>query len=173
MTVGENQVDRNHKLSAEDRLDIIEAISLVTMYGDNREFEKILPLFTEDAVMDYSDVFGEENSHIPVATFFKDVESFIPGFDTTQHLITNFDIVLADDGTAMVRSQIRAHHRIGPRDWAISGMYRHELKKSQGRWLISKMGVRFLFEDGDRDEMMAAAKARVRARAAQEGSLTR
>ena len=165
MTASDNHVDLTHKLSADDRMDIMETISLVTMYGDTREFEKIPPLFTEDAVMDYSEVFGEANSCIPATAFFDDVKSFIPGFDSTQHLITNFDIVPVADGTAKVRSQVRAHHRIGSRDWAISAMYRHELRKSHGRWKISEMGVRFLFEDGDRDELMEEARARVRARA--------
>jgi len=156
-------VDLITKLSADDRMDIIEAISLVTLYGDSREFDKIPPLFTEDATLDYSEVFGEESSCIPANDFFEDVRNFIPGFDSTQHLITNFEIVPVAHDVARVRSQVRAHHRIGSKDWAISAMYRHELRKDHRRWKIAKMGVRFLFEDGDREELLKEARARVNA----------
>jgi hypothetical protein len=144
----------------QDRADIIDTICLVTMRLDCGEIDRILDLFTDDAVMRYGQAFGDDKVELPAAEFMKFSQTFITGFDSTQHQVTNFDIALAGD-SASCRSQVYARHAIGERIWTVAGTYSHELRRLPVGWRISMMGVRVLFNGGPREELLSEARTRV------------
>jgi len=150
----------------QDRIDIEDLICAVTMYADCNEYEQLLNLFAEDGVMKYGALFGAEHNSQPAATFIAHVRSFMPGFDSTQHQVTNFDIRVYGD-SATSRSQVKASHRLGNRDWVVASIYHHEFVRRADGWRISSMGVQPLFEDGDR-AMVEEAARRVAARIRRE-----
>jgi hypothetical protein len=64
----------------------------VTLFVDAHEFDRLAQLFTDDAIMNYSTIFGPDQNAVPAKKFLGNVSKFIPGFDSTQHMVTNFDI---------------------------------------------------------------------------------
>jgi hypothetical protein len=143
--------------SLQDRIDIEDVISAVSFFVDQHEFDKLDDLFTPGAVMDYSDLFGPSHKALPAAAFLEQVRNFIPGFDATQHLVGNFDIRTFGD-RAEARCYVQSSHRIDTRAWVRRSMYFCTLQRSRIGWKISLMGVKSLFEDGDRGLIKEAAE---------------
>jgi hypothetical protein len=143
----------------QDRIDIEDVITAVTLFVDTHQFDRLAQLFMDDATMDYSTLFGPDQNAVPAKEFLANVSKFIPGFDSTQHMVTNFDIRVFGD-RAETRSQVRASHRIGDRTWIAGSIYFHTLMRAAKGWKIKLMGVTFLFEEGDRG-MIKEAEARL------------
>ena len=147
--------------SLQDRIDIQDVICAMTMHVDHNEYDQALALFTDDGVMKYGDLFGSGFGSQPAADFLNYVQTYMPGFDATQHQITNFDIRVTEDA-ARVRSHVRASHWIDGRDWLVASVYHHALRRTQAGWRITEMGVRALYDSGH--DMVVEAAARVRER---------
>jgi epsilon-lactone hydrolase len=145
--------------TAEDRLEIQDAICGVTLQADCRNFAKIPPLFTSDATMDYSELFGDDQTSVPVGQFFTDVRSFLPGFDATQHLVTNFDIKVFGD-VAYSTAQVRASHWIDDKEWVVGLTYHHQLQRLNSKWKIRHLAVSRRYEIGERLIDIAAKRLR-------------
>jgi hypothetical protein len=142
--------------SAEDRLDIQDLICAVTMYADLGNYDRAKAQFAERATMHYASLFGEERRSVPAAEFLDYVQTYMPGFDATQHQVTNFEIKVQGD-YAESRSQVRASHRIGSEDWVVASIYLHTFTRTPRGWRISAMGVRKIFEEGERSLLERAA----------------
>jgi hypothetical protein len=114
--------------STEDRLEIQDAICAMTLY-------------------DYSSMSGPEASALVAQDFWAGVKDFFPGFDATQHMITNFDVQQRGD-QAVCTSAVRAMHRIGNEVWTNGGFYYHRLVKGRDGWRIAHLRYEMRFEEG-------------------------
>jgi len=142
----------------QDRIDIQDTISSLTFFIDNREFARARELFTEDAIMDYSQVIAGSSPTRSAKDFLDEGDIVIAGFDATQHLITNFDIRV-DGDTATSRSHFQASHWIGSRVWTVWGGYRQQLVRADKGWRIKHHQCLPYAQSG---ELALAAEAAVR-----------
>src|SRR5687767_6019531 len=103
-------------LTLEDKYRIQEVIASVVTHADCLEFDAIPQFFTKDATLNYVTVFGPGFEVVPVQDFFTGVADMMPGFDNTQHQVTNFLITGSGD-RAESRCHVSATLRIGDRYW--------------------------------------------------------
>lgn len=142
----------------QDRIDIEDTISSVMFFTDNREFDLVRQLFTEDAVMDYSRLIPGSDPTRSAKDFLDQGDVIMKGFDATQHLVTNFD-VRVDGDTATCRSHFQANHWIETRMWTVWGSYIHQLVRADKGWRIKHhQSIPF----GQSGELGLAAEAAVR-----------
>jgi hypothetical protein len=141
--------------SLQDRIDIADVISSVTFYGDCGEWSNHRELYCDDATLDYSRLFGDLGLS-KIDDFLQQVESFLPGFDATQHMVTNFDIRV-DNDRGISRSHVHGIHWIDDRVWSLRGVYNHDLIRVGRGWKIQHQVFKPLFESGDRNLIEEAA----------------
>ncbi|AZO00128.1 nuclear transport factor 2 family protein [Mesorhizobium sp. M9A.F.Ca.ET.002.03.1.2] len=149
-------------LTVEDRVAIAEAVAGIGLYADLREWNRVRSYFAARVTTDYTSLFGGE-----VATSDRDAliaqwQSLLPGFDATQHVITNI-VVEGTENDAIARSHVRATHWIGARFWTVGASYLHRLVRTSEGWRVRAIAIHRLYEEGDRAVLVTAAD-RVNAR---------
>ncbi|TIU87986.1 MAG: nuclear transport factor 2 family protein, partial [Mesorhizobium sp.] len=140
-----------------------EAVAGIGLYADLREWNRVRSYFAARVTTDYTSLFGGE-----VATSDRDAliaqwQGLLPGFDATQHLITNI-VVEGAGNDAVARSHVRATHWFDTRFWTVGASYLHRLVRTPEGWRVSAIAIRRLCEEGDR-AVLAAAADRVNAAA--------
>ncbi|AZO67918.1 MULTISPECIES: nuclear transport factor 2 family protein [unclassified Mesorhizobium] len=143
-------------LTLEDRTAIAEAVAGIGLYADLREWNQVKSYFAARVMTDYTSLFGGE-----VATSDRDAliaqwQDLLPGFDATQHLITNI-VVEGAGNDAVARSHVRATHWIDTRFWTVGASYLHRLVRTPEGWRVSAISIHRLYEEGDRAVLTAAA----------------
>lgn len=146
-----------------DRIAIQDVICSISIHSDLKEPAEVYQYYTDDAVMDYSSLFGEANASNPVRVSRQRIMEFFPGFDATHHQTTNFQIdINGDDATS--RAQVRAAHRIDQDLWVVAGTYRHKLRRTAKGWKIYHHGFDLAYIEGE--DLIERARARVNAKKA-------
>ncbi|MER9231205.1 nuclear transport factor 2 family protein [Mesorhizobium sp. M0622] len=143
-------------LTAEDRIAIAEAISGIGLYADLREWGRVKSYFAALVTTDYTSLFGGEVAISDRDALIAQWQGLLPGFDATQHLITNITVD-GGDNNAVARSHVRATHWIGARFWTVGASYLHRLVRTPEGWRVNAISIRPLYEEGDRAVLAAAA----------------
>ena len=133
---------------ASDKVAIQEAIAAHGLFADCREFAAIKTIIAPDAVYDYSSCFGPDFKSVKLADFLEGDDIFFLGFDATQHMISNF-VILLDGDRATCRSHVRATHRIDKDIYVMGGLYRHKMVRLNGEWKIAETVFEQTFTEGD------------------------
>ena len=144
-------------LSAADKAEIAEAVTGIGLYADLRDWGRVRDFMASQITTDYVSLFGGEVGTTDRVALIAQWKTVLPGFDATQHLITN----IAVDGNAdeaHTTSHVRATHWINGHFWTVGGIYRHRLVRSSDGWRVSFIGIQRLYEEGDRAVLKAAAE---------------
>jgi hypothetical protein len=152
-----------------DHAQIVDVITSVTFYADQRRWELVKAAFADKVVIDYTSsdtaaagaAKAETMTPEQIATAW---QSQLPGYLHTQHLLTG-SIVTIDGDHGLVTSSIYATHFLpndkGDAYWVFVGDYRQELARTPAGWRITKMQANKRFELGNKD-LPAMASARVK-----------
>ncbi|RWO75156.1 MAG: nuclear transport factor 2 family protein [Mesorhizobium sp.] len=143
-------------LTSEDKTAIAEAVAGIGLYADLREWDRVKSYFTTSVTTDYSSLFGGEAATSNRDALIAQWQGLLPGFDATQHLITNI-VVEGAGNDAVARSHVRASHWIGARFWTVGANYLHRLVRTPEGWRVSAISIHRLYEEGDRAVLAAAA----------------
>lgn len=133
-------------------LDHREITALLNRYGtalDDRDWERLRTVFTEDAVGDY-------NPDAPNFEGRAAIEGLCRGalepLDASQHLIGNHEIEI-DGDAARSRCYVRAQHVRrgceGGHLFEVAGYYRDELTRTAEGWRIHKRSMVVTWQDGN------------------------
>lgn len=144
-------------LSAEDRLEITEAVTGVGLFTDLRDWDRVATVLADEVTTDYVSVFGGEPATAPRDELIGQWRVTLQGFDATQHLITNVAVDGSGD-TATSLSHVRASHWIDGAHWTVGGTYTHQLFRGPTGWQVNYMKIQHLYEEGDRSVFEAAAQ---------------
>lgn len=136
-------------LSTADRLAVADAVAGIGLHADRRHWARAQDLLDEHVTTDYVSLFGGEVATAPRAALVAQWQGVLPGFDATQHLISNVLVEGAGD-EAQATSHVRATHWIGSRSWTVGGIYTHRLVRTPLGWRVRFMGLQRLYEEGDR-----------------------
>lgn len=139
-----------------DRYAITDVVNSVGTFADLRQWSQLQQLFAEEVRVDYTSLFGGEVQNIPSKQLMTQWQSVLPGFDATQHLISNHQITI-DDDQATVIAYVRATHKLGNRMWVVGGYYVDELVKTDNGWKITAIKYNALYEEGERSLVEQAA----------------
>lgn len=151
-------------LPAGDRAGIIDAITSIAAGADRHDWHRVRNAFTQTVKVDYTSLIGGSPATLPSADLVKSWEDFLPGFEQTQHLVTNHTITGVSATRATAQADFQATHRIGAELWVLGGRYDYSLSKEGRDWKVNDMKMTWTWETGDR-ALMSKAAARMKARA--------
>lgn len=132
-----------------DRLEIEDVVGAVSLFADLGDYDSAAKMFTPDATFDYSGIMGPEAANIGLKQYWDDVKAFVPGFETTHHQASNFD-VRVDGDKATCTSMVRAFLRIGDKSFENGGVYHHRFVRTPKGWRITWLTYELRFEKGDK-----------------------
>jgi hypothetical protein len=139
-----------------DRMVITDVVNSVGTFADLRQWSQLQQLFADEVRVDYTSLFGGEVQNISSQQLMSQWQSVLPGFDATQHLISNHQITI-DGDKATVIAYVRATHKLGDRMWVVGGYYVDKLVKTDDGWKVTAIQYNALYEEGDRSLVEQAA----------------
>ena len=113
----------------------------------------------KNVLLDYTSMAGGEPGILTPAEIVDLWASFLPGFDTTHHQLSEFRVRLHGN-EADVDYVGKADHFIGNEVWTISGTYQTKLEKQNGTWLITYLKLNYDRQSGN-TSLPKQAKARL------------
>ncbi|MFN3231121.1 MAG: nuclear transport factor 2 family protein [Alphaproteobacteria bacterium] len=149
-----------------DKAEIQETILKYATGLDSRDFALYRSIFADEVDIDFSSYSGQPASRMTGDEWGQMVQRMLPGFDATQHVLTNFVIeVDGDEATANV--YVQAEHFIanseGDNSHTLGGYYIHKLKRHGDAWKIHATTLNVTWNRGNRDVYRLATE-RVAAR---------
>ncbi|PWJ43170.1 nuclear transport factor 2 family protein [Sediminitomix flava] len=141
--------DSNH---IEEMEAIKETLSTLFVATDQRDWDKVESTFSEEVILDYSSMSGQEASTLSPKQIIEGWKTILPGFTTTHHQLGNFILsdVTAEKAHAFCYGT--ATHYLeheGGNVWIVVGSYDFDLEKKDEKWTVSKMTFNFKYQDGN------------------------
>ena len=144
--------DKDIELLA-DRERLQDAVHRYAWALDSRDWQSLRALFCDQVVFDYSSHSGSPAAEISADAWIGRLANARPGFDLTQHSLSNVAVRIAG-ATAEVRTYLRAEHQLAaaaPDDWVtLGGYYRFDFRR-EGEWKISGLKLTVAWNRGNRD----------------------
>jgi len=161
---GESGGESGGALGADDRADIVETCTEMAWCLDERRWDDLADLFTEEVHFDYTELFGGEARTITPADLARSSEALLGNLGATQHLVGAHRVEGAGD-RAHCRSMVQATHflenpRGGPL-WTVGAQYHMDLRRSGGRWRISSVRVSVQWATGNRDVLRLGKRSAI------------
>lgn len=136
-----------------DRAEIIDLVNRAAFAADHRDWATARACFADRVDLDYTSLAGGQPGDVHADDMITSWRGSLPGFDATQHIITNHLVTLSA-ARAECLSHFRAQHRIGAgaeaRIWELDGDYRHRFARTPDDWRIDGLTMTWTFERGDR-----------------------
>lgn len=137
-----------------DRAEIIDAVNIIGMGADLREWKACRAAFADKVLTDYTSLnSGTANTVVADTLIAGWADFFSKTFKATQHMITNH-VVIVDGDKATCTSHFRAHHVYlgdqSSKTWTLGGLYNHTLTRVNSRWKVTQMKMTWTYEEGTR-----------------------
>lgn len=137
-----------------DRAEIIDAVNIIGMGADLRDWKACRAAFADRVLTDYTSLNGGTPNTVAADTLVTGWADFFSKiFKATQHMITNH-IVTVNGDRATCTSHFRAHHIYlggeSGKTWTLGGFYNHGLTRIKGRWKVTQMKMTWTYEEGIR-----------------------
>ena len=132
----------------------IEELILNYAWGiDSRDWTLFRSIFADELEMDFSSFSGSPAATLSAEAWVAGCQALLPGFDATQHVLTNFMINVAGE-TATARVYMQAEHFIanaaGDNSHTLGGYYMHRLRRTGAGWKIHGTTLTVLWNRGNR-----------------------
>lgn len=142
-----------------DKQDIQETILKYSWGIDSRNWDLFRSIFADELDMDFSSYSGAPGARMTAEQWVAGCQALHPGFDATQHVLSNFMIdVDGDEATAIV--YMKAEHFLDDDYHTLGGHYTHRLNRRGAGWLIHATTLTVTWRRGNFD---VYEKARLRA----------
>lgn len=127
---------------------IIKAVTNLFKGADDRDWALIESLLAPVVTLDYSSMNGFGPADISPAEIVANWESFLPGFDKTDHHLSAFKVQLNGRVADVFYSTV-ADHFIGDQVWTVTANYHTKLAKHEDTWLINYHKIDFESQSGN------------------------
>ncbi|AFC53222.1 hypothetical protein MPRI_35760 [Mycobacterium paraintracellulare] len=128
-----------------DRAQIGDLLTSYALSADARDWASIAELFVTDGVVE------SPLGSFPAREYPRYAENLMAPFAATHHTITNHAVTI-DGDRARSRAYLQAIHVTDTADPSqhadIGGWYDHEWVRVDGRWMVEKMVLSFVWTDG-------------------------
>lgn len=145
-----------------NKLAVIETVSKFAYYADNREWDALRQLFTEEVTVDYTSLAGGEPATIPTQALMDSWNKGLTPLKATQHLISNPIVDLESEHQAVCRAYFQAQHEFpnpfGDSRWTLGGKYLFRFVKENGQWKIAELVMTAVWASGNQNIMNLAAQ---------------
>ncbi len=141
--------------------EIVSTITDIAAGADRHDWGRVRSAMADEVTTDYTSLFGGEPVTQSADDLVRNWAAFLPGFDSTHHLVANHTVTSVMDNTAIAEADFTATHRIGDALWVLGGRYRYQLISSDTGWIVTSILMQSLWETGDRMTLIEQAVARV------------
>jgi hypothetical protein len=142
-----------------DQQRIEDVVEGVGFYTDTHQWASLEALFTPEIAFDYTSFMGGQPMVMTPAQLSGSWQAVMPGFDSTQHLITNI-LVQVRGNEAYATAHEQATHRLGAQTWVAAGVFEYSLTRTPAGWRIQSITYHLGYEEGDRN-LIGQAQARL------------
>jgi hypothetical protein len=151
-------------ISAHDHAAIVDAVYRLGLYADELRWDDLLGLLAEEVRLDYSSMPGGVAAVVKATDLVTGWRSYLPGFDSTQHVIAGVIVDPEGDDVA-ARAQLNATFRIDEhgvqRLWHVAGLYLFTLRHQGTGWRFVALTLKVAWDTGD-PQLRELAADRVR-----------
>jgi hypothetical protein len=152
------RVKASGRIAPQDRAAIMDTITDIAAGADRHQWDRVRRAFADEVTLDYTSLWGGTPTTQAADDIIRQWSGFLPGFDETQHLVTNHAITSLEGAKATAEADFQATHRIGTDLWVLTGHYRYELIKVNAAWKVSALTMTATHETGDRGLVARAAE---------------
>jgi hypothetical protein len=132
-----------------DRMEIEDLLTAYSIAIDSKQFDDLLPLFTEDAVCDYGSL-GSPKGPSAIADL---IHTTLKSLDATQHLLGK-SVIVVDGDAADVRTYLISQHirdaAPGEKHYFIGGEYIDTMVRTPDGWKFQTRRLSRMWTQGDR-----------------------
>lgn len=144
-----------------DKADIQETILKYAWGIDSRDWVLYRSIFADEVYIDFSSFNGVAGATMPADQWVSNLKLMLPGFDATQHVLSNFMIDIEGElATAIV--YMKAEHFLvnsgGDNTHTVGGYYTHKLKQTEDGWRIYSTTLTAKWTRGNRQVYKLAVK---------------
>ncbi|WP_422374433.1 nuclear transport factor 2 family protein [Roseibium sp.] len=133
-----------------DQTEITATLTDIAAGADRHDWQRVREAFADTVTTDYTSLWGGDPVTQPADELVAGWSAFLPGFDSTHHMVTNHTVMSETGTSATAEADFTATHRIGDGLWTLGGRYSYELERSDDRWKVTSMTMTALWETGDR-----------------------
>jgi uncharacterized protein len=127
---------------------IQQTVTAIFNGADERNWQKVKYAFSDTVLLDYTSFVGGQPARLSPEQIVNNWKGLLPGFDRTNHAISDFDININGD-EATVRNRGFAAHYLKGEQWTVSGTYDFHLVKKGSNWTTDKMVFNFKEQGGN------------------------
>ena len=135
-----------------DRMEIGDAVTRILNGVDLLDFAMVRSAFADQVAVDYTSLFGGQASTVSAADLITGWRGTLPGFQSTQHMISNMQITLSGN-TATAITYVRAMHYLPTPNqeslWEVAGYYTAGLTRTAQGWRVNSWRLTALWGDGN------------------------
>lgn len=146
-----------------DREDIKTVVLRYATGADLRDWEMLQSVFADQVDIDFSSFGGGPVTTVSSEEYLGFVKALIPGFDSTQHQLTNF-VIDINGNEANCVAYMQAEHFVATEDeelcHTVGGYYTYRLTKENTDWKVCSLKLSATWSRGDmRAHEIAAQRA--------------
>lgn len=127
---------------------ILPVIQAVFKGADARDWALAERSFAPEVLYDYTSMAGGQPLTLTAAAIIGMWKQFLPGFDKTEHRISDFKIAAEGDAVA-VQFNGHATHVIDQAVWTVEGTYETRLVQTADRWQLTFFKFNLQRQEGD------------------------
>ncbi|MFI3162968.1 MAG: nuclear transport factor 2 family protein [Bacillota bacterium] len=143
-----------------DKALIEQTILKYATAADLRDWDLLKSILCDEIHIDFT-TSGGPAATLTSEQYIGQVTSLIPGFDVTQHQLTNFVVDIDGDTASTVVYMQAEHFAFEGTDEicrTVGGYYTHKLKKENGNWKICSLKLTATWGRGDMRAFAIASK---------------
>ncbi|MEO0945815.1 MAG: nuclear transport factor 2 family protein [Pseudomonadota bacterium] len=141
-----------------DQTGISQTLTDIAAGADRHDWVRVRDAFADNVTVDYTSLWGGEPVSQPADELVASWAGFLPGFDSTHHMVTNHTISLHSQTGAIAEADFTATHRLDDDLWVLGGRYSYVLEKTGDRWVVTSLKMTALWEKGDRGIVVQAGE---------------
>jgi hypothetical protein len=136
-----------------DRAALLELVHRFTWATDHGDWDGLRPVLSDPFHFDSGSATGRAPEAMSPEQFIADLRPRGARFDAAEHLVGNGVVDALSDGTrAVVRTYVHVtlvRNAVSPPFWRMGGLYRADAVLRDGRWLMERLVVTKLWEEGN------------------------
>ena len=133
---------------------IQEVVTHLFTGPDERDWGKVHTAFADEVLLDYTSLVGGEPAKVSPQQITDNWKTILPGFQFTQHTISNFEIAITGKEATVFHYGTAQHYlenASGDNLWVVVGTYNHHLINTSEGWKVDQMKFNFKFMHGNTD----------------------
>jgi hypothetical protein len=127
---------------------IIQTVSAIFSGADEHNWAKIQDALADTVLLDYHSMSGNPAAVLTPKQITDMWAGFLPGFDKTNHQLSDFQIKRKGD-IATAHFVGKANHYIDNDVWIVEGTYDAEVVQDNAKWVVNKLTFNFLEQSGN------------------------